>query len=227
MRAFTDFVSFIAVCLAAAMALKHRLPWVFCAFLISQSVFTLFGWWLAQRVSFSSREYLFFFGTFGLVLLFALGCALHYPLHRWIGLLLIPALAGALFLAGLRIYEVLSHKAPVRGNVTLSLVDGGVLLFCGILALLSLVESLPPDLRKATLALGMFWTLQGLTGWLLAATRGKVQVGGVTLNDFLPQFIAIVCFGWLFVALSSAQAESATQHATDEQVTELQWEAAE
>lgn len=214
MRQFATFVSFLAVAWATAAALKHSLPWPHSAYLIAQSLFALCGWWIAQRVSVTSREYLFFFGTFGLVLLFAIWVALYYPIHRGISLLLIPSLAVALFFCGLRIYEVLGRKAPVPSHITLSLVNGGVLLFCGIMALLSLVEPLSPDLVKATTSLGFFWFLQGLFGWMHAATRGRLQL----LNEFAPQFIAIVCFAGLAVWLSGAQPESARQHSSDELV---------
>lgn len=208
MKYFADFVSFIAVAMAVAMSLKHRLPWIISAYLIAQTLFALCGWWVELTSGHESRAYLFFFGTFALVLVLAIGCALFAPMPRWIGLMGIVSLAVALFFAGARIYAA---KAPVSSGGTLSLVNGGVLLLCGILALLSLVEPLSADMSKAEFCLGMFWTLQGLFGWVFAASRGKVWAFGVDLNDFAPQFIAIVCFAGLAVLLSGAQPELGRQ----------------
>lgn len=223
MKYFADFVSFLALCMAFVMAFKHRLPWVFCAFLVTQGLFTLCGWWVGRNNHPSSREYLLFFATFVLPLIFAIGCSLYYPIDRWLAVRMVPALIVALYFCGKRIYEVLERSEPVKSQTTLTLECGGVMLFCGITTLLSLVEVLPPDLRKATICLGINWTLQGLFGWVLAATRGKLTVRGVDLNDFVPQFIAIICFAGLAVMLSGAQPESARQHARDEvAMTELQ-----
>ena len=211
MRHLATFVSFGAVALSAGAAIRGRLPWPIWTYLVAQSCFALCGWWALQRSTIESRFYLLTFGIlFGLALGFAVLVAIAWPLDFWVGVLLIPSLAVTLALSALAIYH--SLPSPVSSRLKLPLVQGAVLLFCGVLTLLALSQTLPPELRYSALALGIFWTAQGVHGWAYAGSRGTWEAG----NWFVPQMLAIACFGWLFFSLSGAQPETARQHARDE-----------
>lgn len=218
MRHLATFASFAAVALCAGAAIRAHLPWLISVYLVAQACFALCGWWALQRTVLTSRAYLFTFaGLFGLVLILALFVAIHWPLNFWIGILLMPTLAICAALVALDIYTSIRNPPS---QLTLVLIQGTVLVFCGVMTLRSLSEPLSADLRYAAMALGIFWTLQGVHGWFYAGSRGTWEAG----NWFVPQMLALTCFGWLTFALSGAQLESARQHVTDEQPAELAWE---
>jgi len=215
MKYFADFVSFIAVAWATAMACKHRLPWTVWSYLAAQSLFTLCAWWVSQGAS--NRVYRAMFHALGIVLVLALVRTVAWPMSFWnIGLF--PSLFFAVLFAGFRIYWPLMPLLTARERewLLIPLIYGGIFLFCGFIAILAQVEHLSPELSYSSLALGINWIAQGVFAWVLVANRGKLQVGGVDLNEFIPQFVAIICFAGLAMWLSGAQPESARQHARDE-----------
>lgn len=222
MKYFPDFVSALGVTLATAMAVKHRLPWTVWAALGTQAAFTMCMFCAAQAGN--SRLYTLGFHSLGIALLFALIRAFAWPMSFW-NIPLIPSLFFALLFVGMRIYWPLRahYHRNVPQGAFIMLVYGGIFLFCGIITVLSLVESQPPKLRFAAMAMGINWVAQGVFAWVLAANHGKVMVRGVDLNEFLPQFMAIVCLAWLAVAWNTAQPEAARQHSVDElALSELQ-----
>jgi hypothetical protein len=212
---FADFVSFLSVAWATAMACKHRLPWTVWSYLAAQSVFTLCAWWVAQGAS--NRVYRAMFHTLGIVLVLALVRTIAWPMSFW-NLGLFPSLFFAVLFAGFRIWWPLKPLLTEREQerLLIPLVYGGIFLFCGFIAILALVERLEPTIRWSSLALGINWIAQGIFAWVLVGNRGKLMVRDVDLNEFIPQFVAIICFSWLAVAYGGAQPESARQHSTDE-----------
>lgn len=223
MKYFPDFVSALAVALATAMAVKHRLHWTVWAALGTQAVFTMGMFCAAQ--SDNKRLYTLLFHALGLALLFALIRAFAWPMSFW-NIALIPSLFFALLFAGMRVYWPLRshyhHAVPQGAYITLAY--GGIFLFCGILTVLALVEKQPPKMRFAAMAMGINWLVQGVFAWVLAANHGKVMVRSVDLNEFFPQFLAIVCFAWLALAWNGAQPESARQEIRGMQVAQVEYE---
>lgn len=209
------FFSAAAVMFAAGMGFRAHLPWLIELKLVVQSTFALACWWNLCRGDevFDSHSYRVFFGaTFAAVLLVSVGVAIFsWPMNFWIGVLLWPALACAVFLAGLAL------NAPRAQRVTM--IQGGVLIFCGILALIARANVEPPELRYTTVALGFFCTLLGCFFWAYSVAKDAWTLE----NLLVPPMLGIVCFGWLGFQLLKGQLESARQHSVDElALSELQ-----
>jgi hypothetical protein len=198
-RHFVTFLSLIAVVAATGVAVHRRLPWPVLAYLSAQSVFALVGWWVLQRSEVTTRTYLLFFATFGAVLCAALLLSLSWPMSFWTGMPLILSLAAAVTFAAARIYR------PMPSQLSLSLVHGAILLFCGILTLLALSEKLSPELRYVAADLGVFWIVLGGFAWC------HVVNPQVHANDFFPPMLAIAMFGWLAFQLWGMQGELSHQ----------------
>lgn len=220
MRFAFTFLSLVAAVCAAGLAWQlPRLGWLIPLYLSLQSLFTLFAWWGIIRPGvFESRAYLYFFaGGFGIVLVFALLVAISFPLDFWTGVLFIPLLSLAVMAGMLRLWLV---GAEPDATGKMSLIQGAVLLVCGVLSIMALAEQMAPEMKSVALALGLFWLASGAFCWCFA-------VGGRAwnpANEYVPSLLAIVAFGWLAAQLNGKQREFAPQHSRDEAIQELVWE---
>jgi hypothetical protein len=231
MRYAPTFVSVIALVWAAAMALRaERLPWIVPAYVIAQCLFALIAFLGLQRRAIETRGYMLFFGvTFGTVLLFAVGFAVWIAWrHPQIlgGWLIVGTLFQSSAAAAIVYFELLKaypRPGTVPAQLQMAVFQGGVLTFCGAVALISLALRLPPELAVSTAALGGFWTALGILAfcWALGVTRN--QAVWLTLNNFLPAMLAVIAFGWMAFELGKLQAEGSRQavpHYTVETTTE-------
>lgn len=213
------FVSACAVLFATGMAFKAHLQWLQCVLLVAQSVFAVACWWNLCRGDevFESHAYRTFFGsTFALVLCISLCVAGSWTIRpRWAGLLLWPVLLAAIYVCGVAL------NAPRTQRVLM--IQGGVLIFCGIVALIARANVESPELRYVTVALGCFQVLLGCFFWAYSVAKDAWTLE----NLLIPPMLGIVCFGWLGFQLWKGQLEFAPQHSRDEAIQELVWENAE
>lgn len=213
MRHVPTFVSIVALVWASAMALRsQRLPWIVPAYVIAQCLFALIAFLGLQRTILHSRGYtLFFFVGFTAVLVLALGFALQQSRLFPDGKFIFPATVIYVGLLALVLYKTLAHSAAVPAQIKLTLAQGAILLSCGVVALISTVLKLGPEQHVAALALGSFWLAMGALMWCWSVGFMRNQRVWLTLNDFLPAFIAVVAFGWMAFELGKAQSELSYQ----------------
>lgn len=210
MRHIPTFVSIIALVWASAMALRsERLPWIVPAYVVAQCVFALIAFLGLQRSILHSRGYtVFFFVTFSVVLGFAVSfaqwLALRPPSMGWF---ILPFSAIYFGVIAAWIQHVLSARATVPVQIKVTLFQGTVLIACGLISIVSTISPLAPEERVAALALGSFWLAMGALMWCWSVGYMRNQRVWLTLNDFLPAFLAIVAFGWMAFELGKAQHE--------------------
>jgi hypothetical protein len=226
------FLSIAVLLWSVAMALRmvgtvsgRRLTWLAPAYLITQLLVVVIGWWGMQpdmvegmrHDTIESRAYLFFFGigfflVLGFAVAFAVKLAFIHPkaLGTWL-ICTAASFGGCLstivYLELRKIYGI--HTIPPQCQM--ATIQGGVLLFCGAATLVALFTELSPELRYAVIALGTFWMLIGI--FALGFAIGIIRNRGVWLhlNDFLPAFLAIVLFSWLAIQWGNLQAETSRQ----------------
>lgn len=195
-RFLPAFVSAIAAMLATGMAFRARLPWNICLCLVGQSVFALASWWNLCRGPevFESHGYRVFFGAvFGLVLILDLWVVFDW--EGWLGLVKVPIVALAVF--------TLAWDLPFTGNQTVTVIQGGVSLVCGVLALLARAKATTPEMQYTTLALAGLWLGIGVFAWAYVTATGEWKLQ----NLLIPPVIGIACFGWLAWSLNGLQSE--------------------
>lgn len=210
MRHIPTFVSIVALLWASAMTLRsERLPWIVPAYVVAQCLFALIAFLGLQRTILHSRGYTaFFFVTFSVVLGFAVSFAqrqaLSTPILGW-GLL--PWALMHFGLLAWVLYKMLAHYGAIPAQIKLTLFQGAILLSCGVVALISTALRLPPEQNVVALALGSFWLAMGALMWCWSVGYMRNMRVWLTLNDFLPAFLAIVAFGWMAFELGKAQGE--------------------
>lgn len=210
MRNIPTFVSIIALLWASAMTLRsERLPWIVPAYVVAQCVFALIAFLGLQRSILHSRGYAIFFGaTFSVVLGFAVSFAMRQSLStQTLGWGLLPWSLAHFGLLAWVLYKMLGHYSVVPSQIRLTLFQGVILLSCGIVALISTALRLPPEQHVAAVALGSFWLAMGALMWCWSVGYMRNQRVWLTLNDFLPAFLAIAAFGWMAFELGKAQSE--------------------
>jgi len=214
LRHIPTFVSIVALVWASAMTLRsERLPWIVPAYVVAQCLFALIAFLGLQRSILHSRGYTrFFFVTFSLVLVFAVWFAQRQGfMAPSLGWAMMPwTLAHIGFLAWV-LYKILAHYAVVPAQIKLTLFQGAILLSCGVVALISTALRLPPEQNVAALALGSFWLAMGALMWCWSVGYMRNLRVWLTLNDFLPAFLAIAAFGWMAFELGKAQSELSYQ----------------
>ena len=218
MKHIPTFVSIVALLWASAMTLRsERLPWIVPAYVVAQCVFALVAFLGLQRSILHSRGYTWFFMLgFAAVLCFALVFAQRQGLMALsLGWAVLPwTLAHTGFL-GWILYRILAHYAAVPSQIKLTLFQGAVLLSCGVVALISTALRLPPEQHIAALALGSFWLAMGALMWCWSVGFMRNLRVWLTLNEFLPAFLAVVAFGWMAFELGKAQHELSFQALPD------------
>lgn len=185
MRLLPLLISFLAVASAAALSIRHQMPWPLTAYLVSQSLFALSGWWVLQIKTVRHREYLFFFVSYIAVLFFAVVITVGLSIVSFYAAIL-PLVTGAFLVAvkwRLHVHPKYEHQSWIAV----------AMIWCGILTLCALVDDYGPDLRPAIAACGAFWALSGSWGLAYAARNGAWEKQDV----FVSPMLAIVCFGWL------------------------------
>lgn len=214
MRYVPTFFSIVALVWASAMTLRStRLPWIVSAYVIAQCAFALIAFLGLQRAILYTHLYTrFFFVTFGIVLVSALAFAMQQGLRApTMGWLTIPFSLAHFGFLGFVLYRHLAHKGAVPSNVKLAIAQGAVLLACGMVASVSLAANLAPEEAVASLALGSFWLAMGGLMWCWSVGFLRNQQVWLTLNEFLPAFLAVIAFGWMAFELGRAQGELAPQ----------------
>lgn len=213
MRHIPTFVSIVALVWASAMTLRsERLPWIVPAYVVAQCVFALIAFLGLQRSILHSRGYTrFFFVTFSLVLVFAVWFAAYQTRAIPQGQGILAASFVYLGVLAWTLHSLLAHYGPVPAQIKLTLFQGAILLSCGIVALISTALRLPPEQNVAALALGSFWLAMGALMWCWSVGYMRNQRVWLTLNDFLPAFLAIAAFGWMAFELGKAQSELSYQ----------------
>ncbi len=216
MRHIPTFVSIVALVWASAMTLRsERLPWIVPAYVVAQCVFALIAFLGLQRAILHSRGYTaFFFVTFSVVLMLALIYAQKMALtvHVDVNWLPLPIMLSAFGFHAWFLQWTLFHQyGVVPTQIKLTLAQGAILLSCGVVALISTALRLPPEQNVAALALGSFWLAMGALMWCWSVGYMRNQRVWLTLNDFLPAFLAIVAFGWMAFELGKAQSELSYQ----------------
>ena len=213
MRYLPTFASLIALVWAAAMVLRaDRLPWLVPAYVIAQLSFTLIAFLGLQRQAAESKSYLYLFAaTFGVVLLFAVGFTawIAHAHDKVLGWFFLTAAALHVIAAAMIVHaELLKVYKQVPAALSMAVFQGGVLTFCGSVALISLALRLPPELRIATTALGFFWMALGILSFMWALGIVRNPAAWLTLNTFAGAMIAIVCFAYLGHEMGKLQAEA-------------------
>lgn len=213
-RFIPAFVSVVAVALAAGFSFRARLPWLISAYLAVQCVFALCAWWNLCRGEevFHSHGYrVFFASVFGLTLAVALIVSFGWPLGFRVSLALWPSLLLTLYLLAVAL------DAPRGLRVTM--IQGGVLLFNGVLAFIARAKVDSPELRFTSAALACFWIGLGIFFWAYAVAED----GWTVQNLLIPPMLGIVCFGWLAWKLNGLQSERVLESLRDQSaLTELQ-----
>lgn len=228
MKHIPTFVSLIAALLAAGFSVRFRsLPWLVPAYLIAQTLFTVVTWVAIQRDELDSPVYMKVFGALFVVVL---GLAVWLSVSflaghscRWWAIVSAVSLSACV---GVAIYERLSQVyGSVPPQITLALLNGAVLSFCGLTVFISLIVEPEPATRYAAIALGSFWSVLGVLSFAFSlGIMGVKRAAWIHLNDFVPSFLAIVFFSWLAFQLNGLQAETAQQaiHSDAAPITEAQ-----
>lgn len=113
---------------------------------------------------------------------------------------------------------------PLHPATKLLAVEGAVLLSCGALALSSLHANLSVGALAVRASFGGYMLLRGLIDFGFAAGAIRNRAFWLTLNGWLPAVPGLLCFTLLCVFIVRHQMETARQHASDEQISELVWE---
>lgn len=218
MRHAQVFLSVIALAASCGMSMRffgRQLPWMVAAYLAVQCLFALIAWWGIQVGSLESVSYMRFFGLFFaaallLAVMFAVKMAMLHPqiLGAW---LLFGTLLQTSVVASIVYWELVKTYWTVPAQLQMSLLQGFVLSFCGIVTLVALATDLSPELRYAAMALGTFWTLLGVMAFAWTLGIGRNRSMWLHLNNFIPAFLAIVCFSWMAVKLNGLQTEGSRQ----------------
>ncbi len=209
-------VSVIALLWAAAMALRStRLPWIVPAYVIFQLVFAASAFLGLQRSVVESRVYAQFytlaFGSLLILPAFFLAVLLRHHdqvLRVWLvgaAMLFFAAVGATIYFEVLKIYK----HVPAQEYIALA--QGTALTVYGAIALTSLALRLEPETNIAATALGLFWLSIGVLSFAFAIGIARNQRVWLTLNDFLPAFLAIVAFGWMAFELGKRQHELSFQ----------------
>jgi len=218
------FVSLIAALLAAGYAMKFRsLPWQVPAYLIAQTLFTVVTWVAIQKEALDSTNYMRAFGAmFVVVLGLAVSLSVSFLAGHSCRLWAVVSAVSLSACVGVAIYERLSQVyGSVPPQITLALLNGAVLSFCGLAVFISLIVEPEPATRYAAIALGSFWSVLGVLSFAFSlGIMGVKRAAWIHLNDFVPSFLAMICFGWLVLQLSGLQAELAQQAIHADAITE-------
>jgi hypothetical protein len=208
--AFT-FLSLVAAIAATGFAWQFpRLGWLIPFYLALDTILNLCGWWgIIQPGVFESRAYLLFVAIGqGLVLIFALLVAISFPLDFWVGVFFIPLVALASLAGAFRLW---SAAPDTQGK--LALIQGAVMLACGVYALTAaLVEQMTPEKTAAAFWLGIFWLASGAFGWCYAVKGAAWN----SANEWAPSLVELICLASLAIQLNGIQKEMARQHSRDE-----------
>jgi|SRR5579885_110751 len=200
------FFSVVVLLWCSCCVLRASLPWTVPACVVSQTFFALVGILGLQKHPPEGWAYeLFFVIGFGSVLVFACWFALESS-SAWFALI---TFNWCLYLA-----LVLMHSR--RPHTKLVIAFGTILLWCGILALVSLSKTLRPELHYSTLALGMFWLLLGVTFLCCAIGATRNRELWQIVGDLVPPTIALIAFGGLALMLwGGPQAELSRQSVSE------------
>lgn len=205
---FAGIVASFAVLLWAVYAVNRasRMHWTAIAYVAAQCAFAFVGLRALAPIDAKDTTYLrIFMWCFFAVLTCALCfvCFLNLP---WS---LIAATLAFVVMVARYLYSRIPH--PLQAPVKLSLVQGSVLLICGILALLSLSERNTPERYIVACGFGVFWTAMAVSGlaWTVGVTRNYHT--WISLNSWLSAAIAILSFGPMAYWLGKAQIELSHQ----------------
>jgi hypothetical protein len=217
------FVCMVAFSVAAGTLLRipqRSVPAPACAYVLAHALFCLVGWFGLQRDSSGSASYLKFYSCmFGAVLCLAIWTA-------WRLLLLHPPLLagfvaiGAMFLsAAISSVSYFHMHEDWRGDIPTAylaaLVQGAILMACGVVALLAVTKRLEPALHVVACSLGAFWIAMAVLSFAFATQIGRKYEPWVNMGDLLPAIFGIIFAVVLTVQLSSLQSEGSLQPLPD------------
>ncbi len=201
MRYPLTFFSVVALIWCSCCVLRSSVSWTVCACVISQTFFGLLSVLALQKHRPEGGAYELFFGAgIGAILLFACWFALKSSTPSF-------ALVTAVWCACLALF--LLQKKPSNPML---IYFGAGLIWCGVLAIVSLSENLRPEASYSTFALGMFWLLLGIVFVCCSVGAVRNQALWQLIGDLLPPTLVIVCFGGLaFMLWGGPQAELSRQ----------------
>ena len=228
MKHLATFLSVVALILAVGMLFRlrvHGVLWAPALYLMAQTLFALTAWWGIQTHSLESRTYTLLFGwEFGFVLL--LSCVTSAVVSAKVlpGMLSAWLMFSAVDIAALLAAVTLDRLGTaIPQQLLLAVVQGAIVLCCGLVMLVCLIAPMKPELQLIATALGGFWSAIGLFMllWAIGITR-NLQTW-LTLNNFLPSLLAIAAFSWLAWQLSNLQGERVLEPVPAPQPVSLQY----
>lgn len=221
----------LAFSLAAGSLLRipqRSIPAPASAYVLAHALFCFVGWFGLQRDSSGSVAYLKFYScAFGAVLLLATWTA-------WKLLILHPpALAGFVAIGAMCLSAAISSvsyfhmhedwKGDIPTPYLAALVQGAILMVCGVVTLVAVTKRLEPALHVVALSLGAFWLAMAILSFAFATQIGRNYQPWVNMGDVLPAIFGIIFAVVLTIQLSRLQREGSLQHVSDQPVlSELQ-----
>jgi hypothetical protein len=186
-------------------------------------VITFLAFFVAQRIPQNETSYAIFYALMlGPLVLFTFATALQFGLSLGDDALL--GFAVFAFFAAFFVKLFTAHT-PNNFVTKVMLIQGYVFCVCGLLTLASLVPPCSALQFKLRLTFGLYWL--AISGYSYCQSLGVVRAKAL-FQSIDSWFAGAMCVAFLLpltIALQGIQPEVGFQQHSDEQITELIWEA--
>lgn len=223
MRWMITFAASVCILWLAGLLARYparRIAWPVLAYLLAEMLRHASAWLLLQRVPVESPEYANFYGYSSIpVLVTAVVVAALFAVDFGLSgvLLIVGSLMASGVVCGWLIWVL---NRPLPAGPRWQFVIAFVLLYCGIVALLSLCHPSGPLQTTIKIGFAAYWL--GMSGFLLAYVVAHMNpyLTWVIRQQWVTGFIAVVAMGWLIFKLSSGQMELSRQMSPEYQQVE-------